>query len=90
MFFTSYFYLWMNEMTIHFFQAMADKHGQAVELLAELRKTKENIERKSGKVKPDVLYSLLQVRFFTIMLVTQIKLTTLINNNSSQIYPLNT
>ncbi len=80
----------MNEMTIHFFQAMADKHRQAVELLAELRKTKENIERKSGKVKPDVLYSLLQVRFFTIMLVTQIKLTTLINNNSSQIYPLNT
>ena len=46
---------------------MADKHRQAVELLAELRKTKENIERKSGKVKPDVLYSLLQVRCLTIM-----------------------
>ncbi len=46
------------------FQAMADKHRQAVELLAELRKTKEKIETKSGKVKPDVLYSLLQVRFF--------------------------
>ena len=45
---------------------MADKHRQAVELLAELRKTKENIERKSGKVKPDVLYSLLQVRCLTI------------------------
>lgn len=86
-----FFIIFMNEWNDNpFFQAMADKHGQAVELLAELRKTKENIERKSGKVKPDVLYSLLQVRFFTIMLVTQIKLTTLINNNSSQIYPLNT
>ena len=40
---------------------MTEKHRQAVELLAELRKTKEQIDAKSGKVTPDVLYSLLQV-----------------------------
>jgi hypothetical protein len=44
---------------------MAEKHRQAIELLSELRRTKEKIEMKSGKVKPDVLYSLLQVRIFT-------------------------
>ena len=41
---------------------MTEKHRQAVELLAELRKTKEKIDAKSGKVTPDVLYSLLQVK----------------------------
>ena len=49
-----------------FFQALTEKHRQAVELMAQLRKTKEQIEGKSGKVKPDVLYSLLQVNFISV------------------------
>jgi ESCRT-I complex subunit VPS37 len=42
-------------------EALTEKHRQAIEMMSELRKTKEKIEAKSGKVKPDVLYSLLQV-----------------------------
>jgi hypothetical protein len=44
------------------FKALTEKHQHAVQLLSELKKTKEKIDVKSGKVKPDVLYSLLQVR----------------------------
>ena len=40
---------------------MAEKHREAVELIAQLKNTKDQLEAKSGKVKPDVLYSLLQV-----------------------------
>ena len=48
---------------------MTEKHRQAVELLSELRKTKEQIDAKSGKVTPDVLYSLLQVNKARLLLL---------------------
>lgn len=42
-------------------EALTEKHREAIELMAKLKETKETIEQKSGKVKPDFLYSLLQV-----------------------------
>lgn len=42
-------------------EAMAAKHRQAVDLIAKVKQTKEELENKSSKVTPDTLYYLLQV-----------------------------
>ncbi len=39
---------------------MAAKHREAVELISKVKKLKEELEQKSGKVEPDSLYYLLE------------------------------
>ena len=41
---------------------MAAKHREAIEMIAKVKKLKEELEQKSGKVQPDSLYYLLEVR----------------------------
>jgi len=42
-------------------QQLAEKHREAIEIVEKLKRTRQELEAKSGNYKPDELYSLLQI-----------------------------
>lgn len=42
-------------------QQLAEKHREAIEMVEQLKRTRQDLEAKSGNYKPDELYSLLQI-----------------------------
>ena len=48
-------------------EQLASKHREAVQLLATVNSLKEELASKSGKIQPDSLYNLLEVRTYLLI-----------------------